>query len=60
MRKSAATEAQPNPARRASNPDAKFLLTLDPPEHTVYRKIVSRGFTPRMISLLEPFVPAAA
>jgi cholest-4-en-3-one 26-monooxygenase len=28
----------------------------DPPEHTTYRKIVSRGFTPRMISQLEPFV----
>ena len=32
---------------------AKHLLTLDPPEHTQYRKIVNRGFTPRMIGLLE-------
>jgi cholest-4-en-3-one 26-monooxygenase len=32
---------------------AKHLLTLDPPEHTAYRKIVNRGFTPRQIGLLE-------
>ena len=50
------TPEQANPARVATNPDAKFLLTLDPPEHTTYRKIVSRGFTPRMIGQLEPFV----
>ena len=31
----------------------KHLLTLDPPEHTGYRKIVNRGFTPRQIALLE-------
>jgi cholest-4-en-3-one 26-monooxygenase len=45
-----------SPARAATNPEAKFLLTLDPPEHTTYRRIVSRGFTPRMIGQLEHFV----
>jgi cholest-4-en-3-one 26-monooxygenase len=44
------------PGRAAMGDDAKFLLTLDPPEHTAYRKIVSRGFTPRMITQLEPRV----
>ena len=33
--------------------DTAILLTLDPPEHTAYRKIVNKGFTPRMIALLE-------
>ena len=33
--------------------DAAMLLTLDPPEHTAYRKIVNKGFTPKMISRLE-------
>jgi cholest-4-en-3-one 26-monooxygenase len=33
--------------------DVKFLLTLDPPEHTAYRKLVTKGFTPRMIGMLE-------
>ena len=42
--------------RAARGDDAKVLLTLDPPEHTAYRKIVSRGFTPRMVAQLEPRV----
>ena len=33
--------------------EAKHLLTLDPPEHTSYRKLVNKGFTPRMIDGLE-------
>lgn len=32
---------------------AAMLLNLDPPEHTRQRLLVSRGFTPRMISRLE-------
>ncbi len=31
-----------------------MMLTMDPPPHTRYRKLVNRGFTPHMISLLEP------
>jgi cholest-4-en-3-one 26-monooxygenase len=29
------------------------LLNMDPPRHNRYRRLVSRGFTPRMIRLLE-------
>jgi cholest-4-en-3-one 26-monooxygenase len=36
--------------------DAKHLLSIDPPEHTRYRKIVNKGFTPRMVARLEPNV----
>lgn len=36
--------------------DAKIMLMMDPPEHTRHRKLVNRGFTPRMIGLLEPHV----
>lgn len=32
------------------------MITLDPPKHTRYRRIVSRGFTPRMINLLEDYL----
>ena len=32
------------------------LLTVDPPEHTRYRKLVSRAFTSRAIAELEPFI----
>ena len=41
----------PSPADVAAA--SKHLLSLDPPEHTAYRKIVNRGFTPRQISMLE-------
>ena len=32
----------------------KVLIAMDPPEHTRHRKLVSHGFTPRMINALEP------
>lgn len=31
-----------------------LMLFMDPPAHTRYRKLVNRGFTPRMIAMLEP------
>jgi cytochrome P450 len=34
-------------------PGARHLMRSDPPDHTMLRKIVSRSFTPRMISSLE-------
>src|ERR1700687_4605101 len=37
-----------------AGPGAKVLIAMDPPEHTGYRKLVNRGFTPRMINALEP------
>ena len=33
-----------------------ILLDMDPPRHTRYRKLVNRGFTPRMIGLLENYL----
>jgi cholest-4-en-3-one 26-monooxygenase len=32
------------------------LIDMDPPRHTRYRRLVNRGFTPRMISLLEDYL----
>jgi cholest-4-en-3-one 26-monooxygenase len=31
-----------------------LMLTMDAPEHTRYRKLVNRGFTPRQMRMLEP------
>ena len=45
------TEAPPG-TEAAGN----MMLFMDPPEHTRYRKLVNRGFTPRMIGALEPHV----
>jgi cytochrome P450 len=39
----------------ADNPP---LVMLDPPEHTAFRKLVSRGFTPRAVREVEPEVRA--
>ena len=33
-----------------------MMLFMDPPDHTRYRKLVNRGFTPRMINALEVHV----
>ena len=33
-----------------------LMLTMDPPAHTRHRKLVNRGFTPRMIALLEEHI----
>ena len=44
--------------------DTKGLLPLmifmDPPEHDVHRRLVSRAFTARSVAALEPFVRATA
>ncbi|MGH3361302.1 MAG: hypothetical protein ACRDOM_02490, partial [Nocardioides sp.] len=32
------------------------MVMLDPPDHTVFRRMVGRGFTPRQVSELEPLV----
>ncbi len=37
-----------------------MMIFMDPPEHDVQRKLVSRAFTPRAINDLEPFVRATA
>ncbi|HEV2368340.1 MAG TPA: cytochrome P450, partial [Acidimicrobiales bacterium] len=40
----------------ASFGDAKIMLMTDAPLHTRLRKLVNRGFTPRMINALEPHI----
>ena len=38
----------------------QLMIFMDPPQHTRYRKLVSRAFTPRHISALEPRVRSLA
>jgi cholest-4-en-3-one 26-monooxygenase len=33
--------------------EGNLMLTMDPPEHTRYRKLVNRGFTPRQMRIIE-------
>ena len=37
-----------------------MMIFMDPPDHDVQRKLVSRAFTPRAIAELEPFVRTTA
>ncbi|MBV6757298.1 cytochrome P450 [Rhodococcus opacus] len=34
------------------------LVMLDPPDHTAFRRLVSKGFTPRQVTAVEPEVRA--
>lgn len=36
------------------------LINMDPPQHVKYRRLVQRGFTPRMVRKLEPVIRAHA
>jgi len=40
----------------AEDAGGRMMLMMDPPDHTRYRKLVNRGFTPRMIGQLEPHI----
>jgi cholest-4-en-3-one 26-monooxygenase len=47
---------EPPPGESANLEGGKLMLTTDPPEHTRYRKLVNKGFTPRMINALEKHI----
>jgi cholest-4-en-3-one 26-monooxygenase len=44
------------PPTEAEQAGGRLMLMMDPPDHTRYRKLVNRGFTPRMIKQLEPHI----
>ena len=35
-------------------PIRMLLVNMDPPQHVKYRKLISRGFTPRMVKVMKP------
>jgi cholest-4-en-3-one 26-monooxygenase len=37
-----------------------LMVNMDPPEHGKFRRLVSMGFTPRMVALLEPRIRQVA
>jgi cholest-4-en-3-one 26-monooxygenase len=54
-------EADPaNPFANSGDDAPQLMLTMDPPDHTRYRKLVNKGFTPRMINAMEEKVRLAA
>jgi cholest-4-en-3-one 26-monooxygenase len=38
------------------DPRGVMMLSMDPPRHTRYRLLVNKGFTPRMVGLLEQYL----
>jgi cholest-4-en-3-one 26-monooxygenase len=49
-------EERVGPPSEAEGAGGNLMLFMDPPDHTRYRKLVNRGFTPRMIGQLEPHI----
>ena len=45
-------------AVEAGEPVQEIILFMDPPKHSAFRKLVSRGFTPRRIISLGPTIRA--
>lgn len=41
-------------------PEVPWMIETDPPDHSRLRKLVSKAFTPRMVSRLEPRIRAIA
>jgi cholest-4-en-3-one 26-monooxygenase len=48
---SMAADPTPPPEERESTPS---MITVDPPRHVRLRRLVNKGFTPRMVGLMEP------
>ncbi|HVJ95620.1 MAG TPA: cytochrome P450, partial [Acidimicrobiia bacterium] len=47
---------EPAPGQPSFEGEGNLMLTMDAPEHTRYRKLVNRGFTPRQMRMLEPHI----
>ena len=45
-----------NPAPSGFDSRGKLLIDTDPPLHTRYRRLINKGFTPRMVGLLEQYL----
>src|SRR6516162_921106 len=41
-------------------PEVPWMIETDPPDHSRLRKLVSKGFTPRMVGRLEPRIRSIA
>src|SRR5688572_13661278 len=46
-------ESRPDGDAAMEEAVGKLMLYMDPPDHTRYRRLVNRGFTPRMIGQME-------
>jgi len=49
-------EERTTPPTEAEQAGGRLMLEMDPPDHTRYRRLVNRGFTPRMIGQMESHI----
>jgi cytochrome P450 len=49
-----------SPLPREFQEAVSFFLTMDPPEHTVFRKLISAAFTPRQVARVQSQIEANA
>ena len=56
---SSGSRRTPMPQTEAEEAGGRLMLIMDPPDHTRYRKLVNRGFTPRMIGAARAPHPRA-
>ena len=42
--------------REAMGVDIAPIVMMDPPEHTAFRRVVAKGFTPRQVTTIEPMI----
>lgn len=49
-------EERTDPPTEAEAAGGRLMLHMDPPDHTRYRRLVNRGFTPRMIGRMETHI----
>ncbi|HXH20606.1 MAG TPA: cytochrome P450 [Dehalococcoidia bacterium] len=46
----------PEDAQAAASGNGKMLITMDPPRHVKLRRLVNKGFTPRAVNAMEPYI----
>ncbi|MCX4096842.1 cytochrome P450 [Nocardia sp. alder85J] len=45
-----------SPLPKEAQAAVSFFLTMDPPEHTLYRKLISAAFTPRQVQRIQHLI----
>jgi cholest-4-en-3-one 26-monooxygenase len=46
----------PDEASAAASGNGMMLITMDPPRHVKLRRLVNKGFTPRAVNAMEPYI----
>jgi cytochrome P450 len=50
----------PDEATAAASGNGRMLITMDPPRHVKLRRLVNKGFTPKAVNAMEPYIREVA